>query len=377
MGLGKTLMALLTAKKTGLKTLVFGPAFLESNWLREAIGMGVRIDYIPYSQLHKHRMSDLKDYKFFIADEAHFLKNPTAQRTHSFYSLLKEIRPDYFIGLTGTPIKNRVPDFWTLLAFCSNNPLPTNGLRLEGDLQKYYKFSRHFCQVQTMMIRGRKIEKFVGIKEDKIPELKSLLKDKYIRYTIDQVLTELPPITRKYIDFDLAEDKAVRQDFENYMTGNKYDIKGKVASAMIKADCTIEYVKNLLEEECGPFLIFSDHVEPAKKISSAIKGSIVVTGQTPVRERNVIVNNFQTGVIPAVVATIGSLSVGVTLHKARHVIFSDLSWVPSDNKQAEARIHRIGQQNACFAHYIEATPTDAYIRRTLFQKQETINKVVG
>jgi len=75
-------------------------------------------------------------------------------------------------------------------------------------------------------------------------------------------------------------------------------------------------------------------------------------------------------------ATIGSLSVGVTLTAARHVVFNDLSWVPGDNLQAEKRIHRIGQKNACTAHYIEASETDAYIRKTLEEKQAASDRTL-
>ena len=376
MGLGKTRMALETARAAGLRTLVFGPAFLESTWDKEGLEVGKEFAYIPYSMAHKLKAKDFAEYRFIIADECHYLKNPKALRTHAFYSFLKELKPDYFIGLTGTPIKNRVPDFWTLLAFCGANPQDTNGSKLTGDLTHYYKFSRHFCHIESMIIRGRRVEKFKGIKEDKIPELKALLKDKYLRFTVDKVLKELPPMTRKYIEYDLENDDTLGDAFSEYMEGGKANIVAKTASATLKTNKTIEYVKNLQEEDCGPLVIFTDHIEPTKKISAALKGAAVITGQTPMPERAMVVSKFQAGEIHTIVATIGSLSVGVTLHAARNVIFNDLSWSPSENAQAEKRIHRIGQERPCVAHYIEATPTDTYIRKTLMEKLDTINKIV-
>lgn len=375
MGLGKTRMALETAKSVGMSPFVVGPSFLRGTWLSEAKECGVEITYVSYSMLHKIRPSDIS-HKFWIADEAHYLKNPTAQRTHAFYSLLKSLTPDYFIALTGTPIKNRVPDFWTLLAFCGLNPKRTSGKVLEGDLRHFRKFSRYFCQTEIQKVRGRSIEVFRGIKEEKVPEFKSFLVDKFIRFKVADVLKDLPELTRKFVELGLRPDPKLEEVFHAYINGSKTDITAKVTSAVLKASHTVEYIKLLCEENPGPLVVYSDHVEPATSIASSFTDSQLVTGKTPVEVRQQIVEKFQRGEIPILVATIGSLSVGVTLTASRHVIFNDLSWVPADNLQAEKRIHRIGQKGACFAHYIDSTFTDRYIRKTLFDKITTIEKVI-
>jgi SWI/SNF-related matrix-associated actin-dependent regulator 1 of chromatin subfamily A len=71
------------------------------------------------------------------------------------------------------------------------------------------------------------------------------------------------------------------------------------------------------------------------------------------------------------------MSVGVTLTRARNVVFNDLSWTHADNQQARARIHRIGQKNICIAHYIIGSETDAYIKRAVEAKAKTSQKVLG
>ncbi len=376
MGLGKSWIALETAKRAGMSPVVFGPTFLKETWAEESKKAGVEILYVNYSMAHRIKTQDISDRKFFIADECHYLQTPNTLRTKAFYTHLTEIKPEYFIGLSGTPIRTRVYNMWTLIAFCGVNPKGTSGKKLQGEHTKYRAFARHFCNVEMLKIRGARIEKFSGIKEDKIPEFKEYLLGKYLRFTVDQVLKDLPTITRKDVTFNMKDTSGLKDMFDAYMSGGKADITAKVISATLKAPFTIEYVKELMEGGSGPLVIFSDHRAPVESISQAIEGSVGITGATGPRERMKAVEDFQAGKISVIVATIGSLSVGVTLHASRHVIFNDLSWTPADNIQAEKRIHRIGQRNACWSHFIHSTPTDKYIQKTLFAKTEAIEKVI-
>lgn len=377
MGAGKTRMALETAKLTGLKVAVFGPAFLRGTWFDEAKVVGIPIDYFSYSNAHKLSPKDLSHCGVFIADECHYLKNPTTIRTHAFHSLLEGVKPEYFVGLTGTPIKNRVFDFWTLIAFCTMNPKKTSGPDLEGPLRKYKAFARHFCRVDYLNLPGKRmIERFGGIKEDRIPEFKALLEGKYLRFKVADVLKDLPEMTRKHVRLEIeGVDPALEGAYQDYLGGSKTNIVAKVNSALLKASLTAEYCKEMQEEGSGPLVIFTDHVQAAEEMAKKLK-TIAITGQTPMIIRQDRVKAFQDGKTKVIVATIGALSVGVTLTAARHVVFNDLSWIPADNLQAEKRIHRIGQKDACFSHFIEATATDSHINKMLLEKLDSINKVV-
>lgn len=377
MGLGKTRIALEAAKRAGGRVAIFGPRFLQSVWEMEAVEVGVDFSYFPYSMLHKVKVRELSGFSFWVADEVHYLKSATANRTHAFYTLLKTLLPMYFVGLSGTPIKNRVPDLWTLLAFCGLNPLKTSGQVLTGSLSKYRQFCRYFCNTVMVEARGARFEKFGAVREDKIPELKYLLRDKYIRFRVDQVLKDLPDLTRKEVILNTVKPPPdLYEVFEAYMAGRKVDSTAKAASALLKASSTVEYVKSMREQGVEYVLIYSDHVESAKAIAREA-GGVCITGATSADVRRATVERFQNGELKTITATIGSMSTGVTLTRANHVVFNDLSWVPSDNAQAEKRIHRIGQKSACFAHYIYATTTDYHIGETLTEKIRTINHVIN
>lgn len=374
MGLGKSRIALAAACKVGSRPLVFGPAFLEGSWKLESKEVGVPLDYVSYGSMHKVK-SWASD--FWIADEIHYLKSPTAKRTDTFYTALKAYKPKYFMGLTGTPMKNRAYDFWTLLAFCELAPEGVNGMRIPSHLRKYRSFARHFCQSSLVEMRGARFEKFGAIKPETIPELKELLRGKYLRLTVERVLKELPSLIRKDVMIEtLVPDEPLQEEFLAYQRGQKRDVTAKTLSAKLKASATSDYVLAMIEGGSGGVLIFSDHVEPCRIISEKLDVPCI-TGSVPPRKRSEIVSEFQAGKHRALVATIGSLSVGVTLTAASHVVFNDISWVPSDNAQAEKRIHRIGQTRPCFTHFILATETDQHIKNMVTGKSEDIQKVLG
>jgi SNF2 family DNA or RNA helicase len=279
------------------------------------------------------------------------------------------------LGLSGTIIKNKLPDLWVPLAICSQCQENTNGLKLTGELQKYYQFCRYFCNIETIKIRDRRIEKFGGIKDEKIPEIKALLKDKYIRFNLADVFKDMPEIIEKDVYIELKEVPGLKEQYENYMAGSKVDPTAKSMSALLKVPATLEYLESFIESGESA-VIFTDHIASAKELGEKLKCPYV-TGQTDSAKRSSLVDEFQAGKFQFLVATIGSLSVGVTLTRANHVVFNDISWGNSDNMQARSRIHRIGQTKTCFAHYILGSETDAYMKRTVEAKARTVFRVLG
>jgi hypothetical protein len=374
---GKSIIALELMRLTGLRGLVVGPTFLRDNWIKEGNKFGfTNFEYIPVTQIHKYKAEDLQEFGVWIADEIHYLKNPSARRTISYYGLLKKVRPQYWLGLSGTIVKNKIFDLWVPLAICSQAPNDTNGKRLEGDLQRYRGFSSYFCHTDIVRVRNARIEKYGKVKDDKIPELKSLLDKKYIRFTLDQVVKDMPELIEKEIELEgLTPIDGLEEQFNSYMEGSKVDPTAKATSALLKVPHTVEYMDSFIESE-EPAIVFTDHRESAARLASALKCPCV-TGATPAATRAQYVEEFQLGKHDFLVATIGALAVGVTLTRARHVVFNDLSWTHADNLQARARIHRIGQKNVCFAHYIYASDTDSYIKRAVEAKAKSNLKVLG
>jgi SNF2 family DNA or RNA helicase len=72
----------------------------------------------------------------------------------------------------------------------------------------------------------------------------------------------------------------------------------------------------------------------------------ILTGDTPQGDRGRLVTAFQRGDLRVFAGTIGAGGVGITLTASSTVVFLDRAWSPAVNRQAEDRLHRIGQKNA-------------------------------
>lgn len=102
-------------------------------------------------------------------------------------------------------------------------------------------------------------------------------------------------------------------------------------------------------------IIFTPYIECAKYISDDLTkmkiGNELIIGET--KNRMDHINNFKNeDVIDVLVATIQTLSTGVTLVEANQMFFFGLAWRNADNQQCQDRIYRIGQTNEVFIYNI-------------------------
>lgn len=390
-GLGKTLIALARSVEHK-KTLIVAPAFLKRTWENEAdkflidttiqiiskesdLETPADIYIISYGIIQKLQRGLIKQkFDMIVCDEFHYIKNIYAKRTIALHNIVRQIKPAEFVGLSGTPIKNRVTEFFSPLALCASVPLPTNGLNTLKYFPRFSLFADHFSHRRETNYGVT----YEGVKN--ISDLKKLLKYKYTRKRVDEVLN-LPSLN--YIETVIPDEINEDALWEAWQV---YDEKGektsftsqKVVSALAKAKFTVDYVNNLLTSGgVDQLVIYSDHISPAHAIASNIAGSLLITGQTPVDKRAEYVEQFQEGTIKVLVATIGSLKEGVTLTATQHLIFNDLSWIPADNSQVERRIYRIGQKKRCFIHTVLSGKMDGVIVGTLRKKQKILEKTIG
>lgn len=395
-GLGKTFDSIAIAVNEPF-TLVVCPAFLKYNWaedikkftsgisthiietkkdIEKSISANVAI--VNYEKLSACRELFSKA-TLVIADEAHYLKNLEAERTRLFHEYIKEFRPARLHLLSGTAIKNRVPEIYSLLLLMSYSEQPVKK-KITDRYRTAYGFSRHFSNevVRAIRVRGREvtIRKFEGLNNEE--ELKSYMRECYFRRLTKDVMY-LPELNNKIVQVSMIKENnllegAFKEAMEKGLTPAMSSLKAE--SALYKAKHTIDYAKNLLSEVGTPIVIFSDHVASATEIAEKLPNSCLITGATPMTKRHEYVTKFQNKELNFFVATIGAASTGITLTAANDLIFNDLSWVPADNSQAKKRIHRIGQNNACRIHFISGSVIDRRIITELTTKMETISKIL-
>lgn len=427
-GLGKTIQAIghinFCLGKTA-KILIICPATLKLNWKEELekwlvkkmkiqvvmggkskISKGANINIINYEMLKKHNKAiKSRIWDLLIIDEAHNLRNETAQRTQYAFGNDKRGRGKKYpikakskLFLTGTPIENRVTDLYPLLkalevpfvddfkSFASRYTNPSfNGFGY------VYKGGRNLEELQlklreTVMVRRSKeevlkelpakrrqiiklsTEGISCIKEDKA-KLGVYLKQKK---KLEEKIERLSPDEKAY-----AKAVSELNKFEFTSMGELAGIRHQTALA--KLPQVIEHCKDMLEET-DKIIVFAHHVDVIKKLQEALKGfnPIILYGDVKNEDRQGLVKKFQTN--PKHRVFIGGLKAakeGITLTAANIVIFAELDWSPSTLRQAEDRAHRIGQRDFVLIHHLVVDGSiDAMIAQNVLEKQENIDKAL-
>lgn len=392
MGLGKTLQALAVAAAElakGGRVLVICPAFLKHNWASEiaktltnkftieVVGKSRKKKQSLYNELPQimitnyerlGKIESFDDYSVVIVDECHMLKNAISQRARAFATLQKRYK-GRIIFLSGTPIKNRVAELYNVVKWCMDGKL-----RLGTN-----EFCNKFSFPDT---KGHKLT-FRGVRNEM--ELRRMMSPFYIARKTEDVI-DLPPLRRVPIENALAKGEDVlfgelEQAYENFMAGvaGEHIMHIRQRASGAKVPDTIALARQILDS--GEQLVVWDCFKaPVALIAEALCGDYTVApvdGTVAVDERSAIVELFQKGKIQCIVATIPSLSTGVTLTAATKCIFNSLDWVPAENLQAEKRIHRIGTTKPCTIYQMVRTGFDKKLMVILNEKMRVIEKALG
>ena len=414
--LGKTRAAIVLQQKRKANCLVVCPAYLIANWKKEINKWAPKASVTMFKK--GKDIYDVFDSDFVITsydlikkaehlfewadmvvgDEIHNLKSMAAARTQFFHRALYENSIKYFHGLTGTPIKNRVREFYSLLALVNYNPMNIDNSFLDK-FPDEISFADNFSFAQPFDLpiqKGKKrfsipMVKYTGLRNQK--ELRKWLKGKYIRILADA--SDLPPIS--YLDTLVSDidDQQLLQDFTNFfvdedeirelvrrkiltesearkMRTSSVMPEHKRNAAIQKVPFTIKYVENLMESvECC--LIYSDHRQSCEQLAAHFNVP-AITGSMPANKRGQLVNDFQAGKLNILCATIGSLKEGADLFRAKDLVLNDLAWVPGDLTQVINRTRALGEKDPRTVHRIFGSPQDEKIAKVLEEKMETIRK---
>lgn len=408
MRLGKSLSAISLRKYRDCNCLVICPSYLVPNWKKEinkwtkdsvtTFSSGKQIyqvcdsDFVVISYDLVQKAESLFEWAdLVIADEIQNLANTGSKRSQFIHRCVYEYSPKYFIGLTGTPIKNRVKEFYSLLALAYYDPNQKDNRFLDmypDEITFAERFSNsERYEVQVKGGRYITVTNYYGLKN--VDELKGWLKGKYIRIRADK--DDFPPLSFIETLVSDIDDKDLLKSFYSYFIGDKeaYAMSSSFSearanrtgsvlpehkrnAAIRKVPFTIKYVENLMTsvDNC---LIYSDHREPCKQIAAHFKAP-AITGEMPGSKRAALVKDFQEGKIKILCATIGSLKEGADLYRAKDLVLNDLSWVPGNLDQVFARIQNIKEKDPRTVHLIFGSPQDEKIWEVLKEKKDTINR---
>ena len=401
-GGGKSLITLHLADQMKMKLLVVLPTYLIENWKTEIakffdnkIVTVIRKEGQIYDLFdtdiclatyekaeHFEKLFEWADFVAF--EEGHYLKNMAAKRTQACHKLLYENSNKRMAILTGTPIKNRVRDFYSLLALCNYQPMYKKSHFLENypeDISFAEKFSyRSESRISVFnATKGYMVEvpliKYTGLRN--VDELKIWMRPHYVKvvdtefmktegYAFRDFHCGEPDDAELWEEFDISQDEI-----------NSVNPKVKVKAAMATSTFTVKYAMDLVESGIQKVVIYTDHVEPCEFIATKLKVP-AITGKIKPEERVDIANKFaKDPSINYLVATIPSFSTGINqLVVSNNMILNDPCWDPGGLLQTIKRIDRIGQTKQCVIHRIMGTPQSEKIYEALFDKMETIKEAL-
>jgi SNF2 family DNA or RNA helicase len=212
--------------------------------------------------------------------------------------------------------------------------------------------------------------------------------------TKEQCLSDLPPLKNILHDVPVSgryqiQYERVVKDLANVQANAKNlsdeAVLGavqrvRIVCAFAKVDATVDLARNILRKEPA-IVIFSSFAQVAKQLHEKLTGSgwpcELLTGETPQKKRQELVDKFQNGFSSAFVSTFGAGGVGLTLTAASTIILLDRPWTPGETRQAEDRIRRIGQDKDCTSYWMRAFELDRQIDEVLASKNQTANAVLN
>jgi SNF2 family DNA or RNA helicase len=348
MGLGKTLTSLAAAKILGKKTMVIAPANLCFNWQLESQKIQYPVEVFSYEKIPKSNPDELF---LLVIDEAHYIKNRTAQRTKKVLALSRLPNCYGVILLSGTPIKNGQYRNLLPLLQAIKHPLAEN----------HYQYLETFCfKEQNKFGRDYSASKNGGILYENI-------KDQVLYLHRTEVLTELPPQQIQYLnvkpsptqlkEYHTKINEAIA-DYQNAVEkGEKQDALALVTltilrklSSEIKLNTSLGLLEELLESK-QKVVFFTGFKHTNDLVQEYLEKNNIsyVMLNDNINDTKKAVTKFQSGKVDVFLSTVYKGGVGLTLTAATTIILHDRPFDPGDVAQALARIHRMGQAKHTYA----------------------------
>lgn len=369
MGLGKTIEAIATMvslKNTGATHfVVVCPASVIINWCREIQKFSklrvikVHGDYYDRSPALKDWIQNggvavttyettahfelPEDFKFtlLVVDEAHYIKNPAANRTRN----TKEIaaHSERLLFMTGTALENNVGEMVNLIDVLQ----PTISRQISG---------------MEMLSSA--------------PQFRERIAPVYYRRKREDVLTELPELleNEEWCQLGSLEERAYEEAVLNGTFHDARRVSWNIDNLHYssKANRMLEIIDEA-KSEGRKVIVFSFYLDTLRKITNLLGDQCcqTINGSVPPARRQEIIDEFDKApagqVLPAQITAGGT---GLNIQSASVVIICEPQIKPSIENQAISRAYRMGQaRNVLVYRLLCENSVDEYISAKLAEKQ--------
>jgi SNF2 family DNA or RNA helicase len=430
MGLGKTLqvITLLQHFKNELKTekssnkkkntgfaIIIVPTTLIANWQAElqrfAPKLGCFVYHGPSRDIANYNTdmllttygvvrSDISILKKIhwhtaIIDEAQNIKNSNTAQSKAVHSIVAENH----IAMSGTPIENRLAEFWSIMDFANHGLLGSStSFKKEyaNPIQKWgnAEVAERFRKVTApFLLRRLKTDRnIIDDLPDKIEEnnYATLTESQTALYqkTVDEAMriiekssTSSPQDLFKRQGLVLQMILALKQICNHPSMFLKNGETGLELSG--KAEMLMTMVESIIRNK-QKVLIFTQFREMGDLLQKYMRdelgeNALFLQGGCNVRSRSKMVEEFPT--LPecrVFILSIKAAGTGLNLTAASHVIHYDLWWNPAVEAQATDRAYRIGQhQNVIVHRFVTSGTFEEQIDRMIQEKKHLADMTVA
>ena len=326
-----------------------------------------------------------------IRNEAQNIKNPAAAQTKA----AKSIPARSFIAMSGTPVENRLSEYWSILDFANRGLLgplarftkefavPIERNRDQRVIQQFQKVTAPF------LLRRVKSDKHIisdlpdKIEQDEyatLTDTQAALYESVVRESLQVIRGESDTFHRQGLVLQMILAlKQVCNHPAHYL--KKQGDQGPSISG--KASLLLDLLDPILanHEKC---LIFTQFREMGELLRPWIRER---TGHLPPflhggvsrKQRDAMVDKFQQDPRDHIlILSLKAGGTGLNLTAASHVIHYDLWWNPAVEAQATDRAYRIGQQRNVQVHRLITRATfEEHINDLMKTKRDLANLTVG
>lgn len=397
MGLGKTVQSLVTYKRnieamTPLLIVIKGSTQFQwgrmfASWVtddpfalmpilgRSNFIPGFKVYTISMDLLSRKGILDLLaklNIKAVIIDEVQNFKDTQSARTGAMVKFLQDNNIEYLLALSGTPIKNKVGEYFPILNWLDpvtfTNRRSFNASWLIPNDKGYYT-----------RLNPLRAERF-----------KELTSQYIIRREKHEVLTNLPALTRDYqlieIEDEVAKDSYNQELelFDNFLhtasrvTSN--DILGWLAklraiTGRAKLPNAVQWTDDFLESTDESLCIGIHHksVRDALKYAMSVRNITCasLSGEDDVWTKDRVARDFNAGKNRVLVLNAIAGGVGLNLQSCANALLLERLWNPADEEQFISRFHRDGQRKAVTITYMIAKGTlDEWFHEMVYKKSQ-------
>ncbi|PHI21647.1 helicase SNF2 [Lewinellaceae bacterium SD302] len=391
MGLGKTLQVitlLLKLKEEGelvkAPALVVLPTSLLGNWANEIQKFAPELDYDIYHGtgrklppkeepldvllttygIARNETATLnkRNWRITVIDESQNIKNPKAAQTKA----IKRIKAPLRVAMSGTPVENRLLDYWSVMDFT-----------LPGYLSNQANFTKTFANPIQRELDKEVADRFKSVTAPfmlrRLKSDKSIIDDLPDKVIQDENCHLLPAQAALYQSIVDENLRAVEQSEEGIGR------QGLILKLLTALKQVCNHPKQFLKQSGPSFsesgkaqllkerldgilaagdktLIFTQYREMGDLLVEMIEAEYglqvpFLNGSSSPKQRDAMVERFQKDRSCSVfILSIKAGGTGLNLTAANHVIHYDLWWNPAVENQATDRAYRIGQEKTVFVH---------------------------